>query len=240
MNYVSYGGQRLEYSVRSDGARSAKIAIHVEPDGRVLVDAPEAAEQADIRNAVQKRARWIFTQVEEARSRFQHVRQKEYVSGEEILYLGRRYVLKVIRDTEGRQPVKLRGNRLEVTCRTGAPAIVRASVRAWYRVKGRDYFDRRLAFWEQRLSWISARPPFRMQEMEKRWGSCASHGEIVLNPHLIKAPQECIDYVILHELVHLKHHNHGPEFWATLSAADPDWERKKQRLDADVERLMAE
>ncbi|WP_339108728.1 M48 family metallopeptidase [Thioclava sp. GXIMD4216] len=104
---------------------------------------------------------------------------------------------------------------------------------------GMETGDRRLGFWEQRLSWINDRPPFRMQEMEKRWGSCAAHGEIVLNPHLIKAPQECIDYVILHELVHLKHHNHGPEFWAILSAAAPDWERKKQRLDADVERLMA-
>jgi predicted metal-dependent hydrolase len=75
--------------------------------------------------------------------------------------------------------------------------------------------------------------------MEKRWGSCTSQGEIVLNTHLIKAPRECIDYVILHELAHLRHHHHGPEFWKTISLADPNWERKKQRLDAAVEDLMA-
>lgn len=75
--------------------------------------------------------------------------------------------------------------------------------------------------------------------MEKRWGSCTADGTIVLNPHLIKAPRECIDYVILHELVHLKHHNHSPEFWKTISFADADWQRKKDLLDGAAEQLTA-
>jgi len=70
---------------------------------------------------------------------------KEYISGEEVLYLGRRYVLKVIQDSGDRQPVKLIGNRLEVNSPSGSPDQIRAKVWAWYRVKGRDYFDRRLA-----------------------------------------------------------------------------------------------
>lgn len=236
--YVSYGGERIEYTVRPDSERSAKVAIHIEHDGRVIVDVPDGAEEGDIQRAVHKRARWIFTQVGTARDRFRHVRKKDYVSGEEILYLGRRYVLKVIKDAEARRPVKLRGNRLEVICPTGNPDIVRAHVWAWYRVKARDYFDRRLCSWQMKLSWLTSRPSFRIQEMEKRWGSCTPHGEIILNPHLIKAPRECIDYVILHELAHLRHHNHGPEFWQTVLDADPDWSRKKKRLDSQAEVLM--
>lgn len=237
--YVTYGGEQLSYEVRVVPNRGTTIAIHVEPDGRVIVDAPEEAVTADIQKAVQKRARWIFERVEQTRDRFGHIQTKEYVSGEEVLYLGRRYVLKVIQNPGDRQPVKLRGNRLEVYSQSGSPDQVRAKVWAWYRVKGRDYFDRRLAVWENKLTWVKSRPPFRLQEMEKRWGSCTSQGEIVLNTHLIKAPRECIDYVILHELAHLRHHHHGPEFWNTISVADPDWERKKQRLDAAVEDLMA-
>ena len=237
-SFLSYGNERIEYTIRTDAERRAKVAIHVEPDGRVIVDVPEGAVRADIQKAVQRRARWIFSQVECARNRFRHVREKDYVSGEEILYLGRRYVLKVIKDAEGKRPVRLRGNRLEVTCASGDPEIVRARIRGWYRVKARDYFDRRLAFWEERLSWVTSRPPFRLQDMEKRWGSCTPLGEIILNPHLIKAPQECIDYVILHELAHLRHHNHSPDFWQTIEQADPDWSRKKARLDGAVELLM--
>lgn len=236
---LTYGGQTLSYRVQTDGSRTTKIAIHVEPDGEVIVDAPEGADPVEIRRAVSKRARWVFMQVGKARERFSHVRDKEYVSGEEVLYLGRRYVLKVIKDDTHCGAVKLRGNRLEVPSRSGSPGSVRAGVSAWYRVKARDYFDRRLAEWEQKLPWVNGRPPLRLQEMEKRWGSCTADGTIILNPHLIKAPRECIDYVILHELAHLRHHNHSPEFWKTISFADPDWQRKKALLDGAAEQLTA-
>lgn len=235
---LTYGGQTLSYCVQTDGSRTTKIAIHVEPNGEVIVDVPEGATSEEISRAVQKRARWVFTQVEQVRARFRNVRPKEYVSGEEVLYLGRRYVLKVIDGDLRRGAVKLKGNRLEVPSRTASPQSVRASVWAWYQVKARDYFDQRLAHWETKLPWVNSRPAFRMQEMQKRWGSCTADGSIILNPHLIKAPRECIDYVILHELAHLRYHNHSPEFWQTITDADPDWRRKKTFLDQDAERLM--
>lgn len=237
---LTYGGQALPYRVQIDGSRTTKIAIHVEPDGEVIVDAPEDANPEDIRRAVHKRARWVFAQVERARERFKYVREKEYVSGEEVLYLGRRYVLKVVKNDAGRGAVKLKGNRLEVSSRSASPESVRASVWAWYRVKARDYFDLRLAAWERKLPWVDGRPPFRLQDMEKRWGSCTPEGIIILNPLLIKAPRECIDYVILHELAHLRHHNHSKEFWATIDQADTDWKRKKILLDSLAERLYAQ
>ncbi len=233
-----YGGQALTYRVQASGNRMNKIAIHVEPDGEVIVDAPEGADAADIRRAVHKRARWVFTQVAKARERFDQVRDKEYVSGEQVLYLGRRYVLKVIRDDDGRGAVRLKGNRLEVHCRSGSIKAVRANIRAWYLSKARDYFDRRLLAWEKKLPWVNTRPLFRLQEMEKRWGSCTSDGTIILNPHLIKSPRECIDYVILHELAHLRHHNHSKDFWKLIEAADHDWARKKDALDNAAERLI--
>ncbi|GGE47800.1 metal-dependent hydrolase [Primorskyibacter flagellatus] len=237
---LTYGGQTVHYRVQTDGSRTTKIAIHVEPNGEVIVDAPEGANPVDIRKAVHKRARWVFTQVEKSRERFKYVREKEYISGEEVLYLGRRYVLKVIKGDTQRGAVKLKGNRLEVPSRSASMESVRAGIWAWYRVKARDYFDLRLAEWEKKLPWLNDRPPFRLQDMEKRWGSCTPEGTIILNPHLIKAPRECIDYVILHELAHLRHHNHSKEFWATIDQADTDWKRKKILLDSLAERLYAQ
>ena len=77
-----------------------------------------------------------------------------------------------------------------------------------------------------------------MQDMKVQWGSCSPAGRITLNPHLVKAPRECIDYVLLHELCHLRHHNHSTRFYKALDANMPHWRAVKQRLDAMAEQLL--
>jgi hypothetical protein len=74
--------------------------------------------------------------------------------------------------------------------------------------------------------------------MQKQWGSCSPQGHILLNPHLVKAPRECIDYVIIHELCHLKEHNHSPEFYRLLCLQMPDWKQVKAKLDGMAELLL--
>jgi predicted metal-dependent hydrolase len=123
---------------------TSRVAIHVNPDGSVSVDAPSGFADDSIKDAVQKRARWVVTHVNEANQRYAHVWPKEYVSGEQVLYLGRRYMLKVIPVTGKPAGPRLIGNQLEVQSATGDMADIRGRVRAWYRVKGRDYFARRI------------------------------------------------------------------------------------------------
>lgn len=236
---ITYGTDSVPYSVIPNAKRIDRIAIHVEPDGTVTVEAPANADVNDIHRAVHKRARWVFSHVKDAQSRFVDVKPKAYVSGEEILYLGRRYVLKVLADGERRSPARLKGNRLEVPAGGNEATIIRAKVWAWYRVKGRDYFERRISTLASSLPWVSMAPSFEIKTMEKRWGSCSSAGTLILNPHLIKAPRDCIDYVLLHELAHLKHHDHGPAFWKLVENADPDWMPKKKRLDQMAEVLFS-
>jgi len=74
-------------------------------------------------------------------------------------------------------------------------------------------------------------PAMRLQTMKVQWGSCSPAGRLTLNPHLVKAPRECIDYVLLHELCHLKEHNHSRKFYMLLERHLPQWRRKKERLD---------
>ncbi len=76
--------------------------------------------------------------------------------------------------------------------------------------------------------------------MKTQWGSCSPAGTILLNPHLVKAPRECIDYVISHELCHLKEHNHSPRYYRLLAKIMPSWEAVKTRLDGMAELLLNE
>lgn len=235
-----YGAERIPFQVRNDDSRSTRVAIHVEPDSTVLVDAPPDFADDAVRKAVQNRARWVVDHVHKARQRHSLARPKEYVSGEEVLYLGRRYVLKVVPVEAKPLPVRLIANRLEVQTRLPVPEDVRGRVRAWYRVKARDYFSRRIEELSKRLAWIDTPPPFRLLEMSKQWGSCSARGEIILNPNLIKAPRPGVEYVLVHELSHLKHHDHGPEFWRLIDVHAGDWKPAKQMLDSWVELLSSE
>ena len=237
---LSYGEDRIPYQVAYDDTRSSRVAIHVNPDGSVSVDAPVGFGEDSIKNAVQKRAKWVVSHVTQAHQRYAHVRPKEYVSGEQVLYLGRRYMLKVIPVDVSPAPARLVRNRLEVQTSSGNAADIQGRVRAWYRVRGREYFARRIDALTTTLPWMTTPPPFRLLEMTRQWGSCSPTGEVILNPHLIKAPRQCIDYVLVHELAHLKHHDHGRDFWKLIDAHAGDWRKAKHHLDGLVEVVMAE
>ena len=234
---LSYGDERIAYSIREVATRRSRIAIHVDPDGTVSVDAPPAQTDERIAASVQRRARWIVDRVGAARDRFRNVSPREYVSGEQVLYLGRRYVLKVIPSSGRATEVKLRGNRLEVAVSEPTPPKIKALLRQWYRTRAADYLGRRVEEISRRLPWVDATPPVRFQKMVRQWGNCSSDGRLVLNPDLVKAPRDGIDYVITHELAHLKHMGHGPEFWSLVETVNPRWREAKTRLDGMVEVL---
>ncbi len=239
-HFLTYGNERIPYQVKPDPRRTTRIAIHVETDGSVIVDVPPGQSKEVVQKAVLKRARWIFDHVAEARDRYRHVRPKSYVSGEQVLYLGRRYMLKVIQDTNSRGTARLRGNRLEVTAQSKDARKVRGILRAWYRTRARDYFARQIDHQSEMLPWLNQPPPFRLLTMSRQWGSCSPQGQVILNPHLVKAPRECIKYVIVHELAHLKHHDHSPEFFDLVSLHAPGWEKPKKLLDQMVEVLASD
>jgi predicted metal-dependent hydrolase len=110
----------------------------------------------------------------------------------------------------------------------------------WYRSRAEAVLFERLASLAHRLPWLKASPPASLRAMKVQWGSCSPAGRVLLNPELIRAPGECIDYVLLHELCHLKEHNHGPRFHRLLDRHMPEWRRIKTRLDATAEALLAQ
>src|SRR5690606_8352376 len=98
--------------------------------------------------------------------------------------------------------------------------------------KAKEYFSKRVDVW---VPWCRKHhlpePRMRIHRMAKRWGSAGQDGRILLNPDLIHVPARCIDYVIVHEICHLRHPHHGPPFFRLLSSLLPDWKSVKERLE---------
>lgn len=229
---LPYGDHRIRCEVRRSKQRvKHSVAIHVEPDGRVLVDAPLLAADPEIRLAVTRRLAWIHRRLVEVESRKRFVTPREYVSGETVHYLGRRYRLKVV-STQLEHGARLRGGYLEVAVRDRSAEVVRMEVEKWFRNRAKEVLPKRLSAISEDLKWVKSSPPLSIRKMSRQWGSCSPKGRIALNIGLVHVPNECIDYVVLHELIHLKVHNHSRSFYRVLDVHLPDWQRRKSRLDA--------
>ncbi|MBF0658521.1 M48 family metallopeptidase [Psychrobacter sp. NG25] len=229
-----------------------KVVIKVHPDQRVVATAPVDATDEMIYDAMMKRARWIWQSLQGFAKQQDHVLLKRYVSGETQFYLGRRYVLKVITNIETanviHSTVKLSRGKLNVELSQSDSTlnseeritIVKSLIDKWYKDKFTSISRERLDALIHKASWVKNSPSLRLMLMKKQWGSCSTKGNLILNPHLVKAPKECIDYVILHELCHIAEHNHSENFWRLLTQVMPNWKEVKARLDGMAELYLNE
>lgn len=228
---VQYGDTTIEYTTRRSDRKT--LAVRVEPDQTVEVRAPKDASDDAVREKVRKRAQWILEQRSYFDSFVREHAPREYVSGETHRYMGRQYRLKVIQiDEDESERVKLKGPYFRIySYQKGNREHVKAQLDEWYRAHAKDKFAERLEEAGKVMRKYGVeKPPMRVRRMKKRWGSCTSRGHILLNLDLIRAPRLCIDYVIAHELCHLKYPNHGTEFYNLLSRVMPDWKEIKGRL----------
>ena len=242
MPEIRYGNQTLQFEVRFTERKTLEISVL--PDQSVQVKAPRGKSLVEVTQRVKRRAGWIVKQQAYFAQYSQAAPAKAYVSGETFRYLGRQYRLKVIdlsetaASPEGAQTqetVKLSGRYFQVyTRQKDNPDHTRQLLEKWYRAHATAKFTERLEQCARVMQKYGIeRPPLEIRAMKNRWGSCTPSGKILLNPRLIETPTYCIDYVILHELCHLKHPHHGKAFYELLSLVLPEWERVKGRLEKE-------
>ena len=181
-----------------------------------------------------KKAAWIAGKLDGLERYHPLPAPKKYISGETLVYLGRQYRLKV--ELGSKQPVKLIGRFLKVWVEDKKDTRrVKNAVDAWYRKRAHETLGR----YTEKCHAIASRhgvakPLLTIRNMRRRWGSCSPQGRITLNVNLVKTPVHCIEYVIMHELCHLKYHNHSKAFYSLLTRCQPDWRKRKEMLDKAV------
>jgi predicted metal-dependent hydrolase len=225
---IVFGSQTIEYQLELMKRGTLSISVH--PDLKVVVKAPEGTNLEEINQRVYHRAKWILNQQRQFEIFLPDVPPRKYISGESHRFLGRQYRLKVVKmDSE---EIKLSRQFLEVYTPDTTFPYVRQLVESWYREQASKIFQEHLSacytkFTREAIPY----PKIQIRKMQSSWGSCSAKGTISLNIKLIQVPTEFIDYVIVHELCHLKYLHHEPEFYKLLSRMMPDWERKKEKLD---------
>jgi len=225
---IKYGSQTISYELQLMQRKTLSISVH--PDLSVIIKAPEKTKLEDIEKKIYHRAKWILNQQHRFEIYLPDVPPRKYVSGESHRFLGRQYRLKIIKsDTE---KIKLSRQFLEVYSPDTTPSTARVLVENWYREQANQIFQERLSACYTKLSREKIPyPKISIRRMQSSWGSCSAKGMITLNIKLIQVPMEYIDYVIIHELCHLKHLHHETGFYKLLSRIMPEWEVKKEKLD---------
>lgn len=229
---VEYAGEQIPVSLEFEERKRLSISVH--PDCSVTALAPANRSAEDVLAHLERRRAWIARQRRYFETYHPLPEGKRFVSGETHPYLGRQYRLRVRRTSD--VDVKLIGRFLNVYVPSPKePKFVRAALNAWYRAHAEPIFlDRLNRCLESAPSLRGIEPTLRIRRMTGRWGSCSKAGTITLSTELIKAPLHCIEYVIMHELCHLRVHDHSPTFFRLLGRCIPDWRRRKERLDSLV------
>lgn len=228
MHHIKFGSRTIEFNLEYRKRKSLGIKVH--PDNQVEVLAPFDAKEEKVLERVKVKVPWILKQIDHFNTYKPSTPARRFINGETHLYLGRQYRLKVVRDKEN--SVKAYIGQLWVRATDIQQEALRKQLNYWYKQKASVVFTELL---EEVLPMFKRykiiTPNLTIRQMNRRWGSCTSDGKISLNLDLIKAPKGCIEYVIVHELCHLVHHNHQRSFQKLLFKMMPDWEKRKQRLE---------
>jgi len=228
---VQWGRTPIPYLIRRSPRRGT-VSVAVEPSGQVVLTAPAVTPVERLDRIVKQKARWIVERTRRTNA-LRRPTDREFVSGESLLYLGKHYRLRVVAAEESR-PVRLfHGWVTVVTSKRIQGALRSSDVRkqlvAWYRAHALEQLRQRTNTWGPKLG-IRASHAILVRDPSRRWGSCSLSGALQFSWRIVQAPPTLVDYIVVHELVHLLHRNHTQAFWSEVARMIPNYEAIRTRL----------
>ncbi|HHV95606.1 MAG TPA: M48 family metallopeptidase [Clostridiaceae bacterium] len=246
--FVNTRDNKIPYTVVK--TRRKTIGIIINRNGEVKVHVPFGVTKKQIDEIVQKKADWIIKKVNEVIERNSNIIQKEYINGEKFLYLGDEYTLEIVeKDFDkikkndkafDKGEVLIKDNTMLVYISEGLPDEIRKqtikeSLIKWYKKRFTEIVKERINKYSMKLNVFPHRVVIKNQKT--RWGSCSEKGNINLNWRLIMAPIHIIDYVVVHEMCHLKVMNHSKDFWTLVESIMPNYRECRKWVKANGNKL---
>ena len=231
--YLVFGDRLIEYTIKYSRLASY-IKIMVDAKDGVQVTAPLACDTKTISSIVQDKGTWILEKMDYLADLAGCPVPRLFVDGEQFFYLGNRFEFKVQASEQvRRREVIINGRQMLVKVPRavhleGGAEAVRAALVKWYRKQANLIINERINLYTDMMSVEPAK--IRIKEQKHRWGSCSGKGNLNFNWHLVMAPEHIIDYVVVHELCHLKRLDHSPVFWGLVEAILPDYQNRRSWL----------
>ena len=216
----SSSSPQIDQIIRS---KRRSISLEIHPDGKLVVRAPKLATDTQIRALVNHKADWIAKNRAKAARRYGDLKPKTFTSGETFWYLGEQYPLQLT--NRQRPPLELDGAFL---LSRAAQDRAKEVFIAWYREETRQITQSLIDTYAQRHGFKVQ--SVRITSAKTRWGSCSANQTLNFTYRLSMAPLEVVEYVVLHELAHLKVRNHSKDFWLLVGQLKPDYAANRRWL----------
>lgn len=213
----------LVFDVRRSSNRKS-LGITVDRGGELIVRGPKEVSEEQLQAFIREKQFWVYTKLAEKDALRSGPLGREYVEGESFQYLGRNYRLHLVEEQD--VPLKLKDGRFVL--RRFDRADARAHFIRWHAKHARPWLTRRVALWQDRIGVEPTR--IEVRDLGHRWGSCGKRGNVNFHWASILLPAKIVDYIVVHELVHLIEPHHSPEFWLRVERAMPDYESRKRAL----------
>lgn len=231
MPNILYKDESITYEIVRK--KKKNIAIHITPDGTVRVTSPEYIGDGYINDIVYKRADWILSRLKLVKDINKNMPDRIYSRGDGIVFQGMEYKLKVIEEVEVNEGIRLKDGEFEVHVNAELDeeereAHIKEFLKEWYRHEAFKVFKERTRFYSEILKLYPNN--IRVKEQKSLWGSCSTKNNINFNWKLIMAPPAVLDYIVVHELCHLKHRDHSKNFWGLVEQIIPDYKEKRSWL----------
>ena len=226
MNMIHY--KELSFEVRRSSKRRT-VGITIERDGQLVITAPQETPLESLETVIHNRRLWIYKHLLYKDSLNPRTTAKEYISGEGFSYLGRNYRLKLIVDLENQPLLKyFQGNFL---LQRSAQSQGKELFIQWYRSRLKPYLEKKVFSFGDRIG--SAPQDIQVRELGNRWGSCNAKGDLYFHWRVALLPSNIIDYIVIHEMVHLLERCHNDLFWERIERILPDYQTRKYWLASE-------
>jgi predicted metal-dependent hydrolase len=213
----------LSYHLIRSRKRRKTISLHIQEDGKIVVNAPYRTPKWEIEKFIEEKQSWIVKKISE-KERSIRKAEKEFIPGQEFLYLGELYPLEIQDTHHGEHPLKLSFGRFVLDGHHVKGA--RGLFIQWYKKEARARIMERMDYYSHRLHLFPK--GIKITSAKYRWGSCSRDNRLCFSWRIIMASLSIIDYILIHELVHIKEKNHSKRFWNDLESIIPDY--RKHRL----------
>ncbi|WP_017091471.1 M48 family metallopeptidase [Vibrio splendidus] len=223
------------YSVLVERTSRRKTASIKVDEGEVIIVVPKLLERDKIDKLLASKHQWIVEKIAQYQTA-SPATMREYVSGESLPYLGRNYRLKVLKGDLA--PTKLLNGRITVTVPDPSTQThyIRRALTNWYKRHADKKIREKVRRYESLVGVETG--VVRTKEFKSRWGSCTPYGDLEFNWVIVMAPNRVVDYVVVHELCHLIHHDHSPQFWKEVERVMPDYKEHKEWLRGNAQNLI--